>query len=181
MLLGRLNNNKSNDENNNNNSLDFPTSIFESLLQNDELLKALFQPISSDDETEPEQKQQQQQQKIDVNKLDEALDAAKIYGNAFLGPNLWSKDELFASDKLQLSFEFLDSEEFFVENNNLDSDNKDTTQSSNEDIVMNNENEIIINESLVELSIDESKELEMMTAEELLDESSSVGRNSKRV
>ena len=53
MLLGSFgfmdseDHNNNNDNNNNNEIDEFPTSIFESLLQNDELMKALFKPIDS--------------------------------------------------------------------------------------------------------------------------------------
>ena len=46
----------------------------------------------------------------------------KIYGNPFLGPNLWNKDELIQSEKFGVRFEYLDVQEFLAENEmeNLD-------------------------------------------------------------
>ena len=46
----------------------------------------------------------------------EENDETKRYGNAFLGPNLWNKNELFQSDKFGVKFEYLDVKEFLAEN-----------------------------------------------------------------
>lgn len=41
-------------------------------------------------------------------------DSSKIYGNAFLGPNLWDKNDLFQSD-IGVKFEYLEIDEFLTE------------------------------------------------------------------
>ena len=50
-----------------------------------------------------------------AKKLEEN-DQAKKYGNAFLGPNLWNKNELFQSEKFGVKLEYLDVQEFLAEN-----------------------------------------------------------------
>lgn len=42
-------------------------------------------------------------------------DGSKIYGNAFLGPNLWDKNDLFQGEKFGVKFEYLEIDEFLNE------------------------------------------------------------------
>ena len=98
-----------------------------------------------------------------INKVEEAIDAAQIYGNAFLGPNLWSKDELFPTDELRLSLDLLDSEDFLNDNGleaveekiiekiNTSKSVDISTKKSNKRL--EKESEKIINMSLDEMSI----------------------------
>lgn len=122
-------NHNSNNSGDKNESDQFPTSIFENLLQNDELLRALFKPIdssitSNSNNSNKEVFAPKQTEKMDIDKVEEALDSAKIYGNAFLGPNLWSKDELFPTDELRLSLDLFDSDDFLSGNHLEDVEEK---------------------------------------------------------
>ena len=38
--------------------------------------------------------------------MENEYEPAKIYGNAFLGPNLWNKNELFQSEKFGVRLEY---------------------------------------------------------------------------
>ena len=47
---------------------------------------------------------------------EEGENSSKIYGNGYLGANLWEKSDLFQTDKYGLKFECLEMEEFLSEN-----------------------------------------------------------------
>jgi hypothetical protein len=57
-----------------------------------------------------------------AKKMENEYEPAKIYGNAFLGPNLWNKNELFQSEKFGVRLEYLDVHEFLAENDMEDLD-----------------------------------------------------------
>lgn len=96
----------------------FPTSIFENLLQNSDLLETLMKPISGNDDNN----EFFLDEKMLAKKMENENEPAKIYGNAFLGPNLWNKDELFQSEKFGVRLEYLDVHEFLAENDMEDLD-----------------------------------------------------------
>ena len=45
-----------------------------------------------------------------------SADGENKYGNAFFGPSLWDKSELYQSDKMGVKFEYLDVDDFLNEN-----------------------------------------------------------------
>lgn len=99
---------------------------------------------------------------MNLKKVEEALDSAQIYGNAFLGPNLWSKDELFPTDELPLSFDLLDSEDFTASGNSLEAVEekiieKINTSKSVEMNKVNKRSEITINKLLDETSMSDDQ------------------------
>jgi hypothetical protein len=53
---------------------------------------------------------------------DSENNSSKLYGNAFLGQNLWDKNDILQGEKLGVKFETLDFEEFLNENSLNESD-----------------------------------------------------------
>lgn len=138
------------------NENNFPTSGFKSILQNSDLLELLLKPIASPDEIEREKVLSH----VNVNDYEADLDSLnfddllkpttkhfdhdyvdcsakmnqqntiKSYGNAFLGPSLWEKNEIFQNEKFGV--EILDIDEFLNDNNLNEADIKflDRLQSS---------------------------------------------------
>ena len=43
-------------------------------------------------------------------------DSASKYGNAFFGPSLWEKNEIYPSEKMGVKFEYLEVDDFLNEN-----------------------------------------------------------------
>jgi hypothetical protein len=97
---------------------------------------------------------------VDIDKVEEALDSAKIYGNAFLGPNLWSKDELFPTDELRLSLDLFDSDDFLSGNHLEDVEEKiiekiNTNKSGDSNSSTKKANKKLEKETSINLSLDD--------------------------
>ncbi|CAF0734521.1 unnamed protein product [Brachionus calyciflorus] len=117
-------NNNSNDLLNTQLDLDFPLAEIDKS-------KSLFDWENSEEYLE-----------IKAAKSNSDGDNSKIYGNAFLGQNLWDKNDLFQSEKFGVKFECLEIDEFLNENGLNETDvefldqlhkfeNSSTNQSSN--------------------------------------------------
>ncbi|RNA32531.1 thyrotroph embryonic factor isoform X5 [Brachionus plicatilis] len=122
----------------------FPTDGLKTLLKNSELLEVLLKPLGKFDQINSENDLTDSsdiQLDLDLNLTGEAnskslfewdshdylsemkttksssdVDGAKCYGNAFLGQNLWDKNDLFQSEKFGVKFECLEMDEFLSEN-----------------------------------------------------------------
>lgn len=79
-------------------------------LNENALTKSLLEDDSTDDFD-----------KMKASKLN-GDDNFKNYGSAFLGPNLWEKNDLFQGEKMGVKFEYLDLEEFLNESGLNESD-----------------------------------------------------------
>lgn len=144
------------------NEQNFPTNSFKSILQNSDLLELLLKPMASPDEIEREKALNcvnvaGDDYESDFNCLNfddllkpskhfdhDYVDAPeklnqtnqnKSYGNAFLGPSLWEKNEIFQNEKFGV--EILDIDEFLNENNLNEADMKFLDRLQNNEVQVN--------------------------------------------
>lgn len=127
----------------------FPTVGFKSILQSSDLLELLLKPMASPDEIEREKvlnnvnvdndygadleslnfddllkptSKHFDHDYVDCSAKMNQSNPSKSYGNAFLGPSLWEKNEIFQNEKFGV--EILDIDEFLNDNNLNEADIK---------------------------------------------------------